>query len=149
MQLPTSTSCPWYWAASPQLLSSMTLTLKQLSMPPSSVSSHLTVSVAPLAHASWFSAASTTSSWSATQRRLSASRLVCHPIRRPRSAHWFTQSTTTRSPPTSRLVSKKPSWLLVASVQKSSQRATSSSPPSSSTWTQKHASSRKKSSALS
>src|SRR5699024_7971666 len=138
--------CRWNSAASPRRSSSTMPTWTQLSMPPSSVYSPLMASVAPLVPASWSSAASTTSSSSATQLRLSASRLAFLPIQPPKLVHWSTQNTTRRSPPTSRSASKKPSWPPVASALQNSQRATSCSQPCLSTWIHRHASSRKKSS---
>src|SRR5699024_8867668 len=83
-------ACRWNSAASRRRSSSTMPTWTQLSMPPSSVYSPLTASVAPLVPASWSSAASTTSSSSATQLRLSASRLAFLPIQPPKSVHWST-----------------------------------------------------------
>ena len=62
-------SFTWSWAASPRPWSSRTRTWRPRSTPRSSGCSPSTASAAPRARASWCSAGSTTSSWSATPRR--------------------------------------------------------------------------------
>src|SRR5699024_3987955 len=143
----TSRACPWSWAANRQPSSSKMLTWTTPSTPRSSVCSPSTVNAAPPAPVSWSSALFTMNSSSATQLRLPTSKLVSHPIQRPKSVLWFTQNILTKFGPMSRSAKKKPAWLPVASARKNSRKETSCSQQYLLTSPLTPASSRKRSSA--